>query len=276
MRNTVLNVLNNEVKKIYSLKPNIWIDDQLTEKDLENLKNESYSMGNFDKMNLKKEVYDAFINKEANAIIKKTNNARVVILTNKSSDKFPWITWGRLFQWIGSPINGSAWQIYIYASEKERLLPEDYNTVGPEHLNGGYTEACNHECIIIYRYEECTRVLIHELLHAACTDDLKKSVEQREAETESWAELFLVSLLSKGNINKIYTLWKLQENYIQDLNYTLKHFYNVNTESDYAARYTIMRTDVFKRFKIYFDKKYNPQKINTSRFTNPKLDIYLE
>ena len=275
--NLVLDILTNEVKKIYNLKPNVWMDDQMTENDMTILKKEANEMGSFDKFNLKKEMYDAFINKQADVIVKKINNARVVIIRNDKEQTFPWKTWSRLFQWLGNPEKGSMWQIYIYASPKERILPTQNETVvGPEHVNGGYTHACSHECVVVYRYEESTRVLIHELLHASCSDDPIKNVEEKEAATESWAELFLVSLLSKGNKHKADELWKEQDNYIQDLNYTLRNFHNVNNKTDYAARYTIMREDVFKLFRIHLDANYTPKQIHISRFTSPKLDQYLE
>ena len=142
-------------------------------------------------------------------------------------------------------------------------------------MNGGYTYPCKSDCIVIYRYEECTRVLIHELLHASCTDNFSNSVEKREAATEAWAELFLVAVLAKGNFKKAIALWKLQEQHIQDLNYTVSTFHSVQSETDYGARYTIMRDAVFKQFNIVYHK-YTPKRIQSSRFTSPKLDVYLE
>jgi hypothetical protein len=128
----------------------------------------------------------------------------------------------------------------------------------------------------VYRKEEATRVLIHELLHSACTDDHAKDVEHREAATESWAELFLVALLSKGHMKTAYKLWKIQDHYIQDVNYTVRTFHNVNTEHDYGSRYTIMREEVLSSFGIVLDTKYTPKRSPISRFTSPELDRYMK
>ena len=264
----VLKVLAEQAKHICTLEPLIWTDDVLTEKDKEVLKKEAeYSQ--FDTLNLKKNTYNAFEN-GAIPIVKKTTNVRIVILT-EGNQTFPWALWGRVFQWLGPP-KSNIWQIYIYANSTQRILPSEGN-VAAEHLNGGYTMPCNSDAVIIYRYEECTRVLIHELLHASCTDDHSLPVEYREAATETWAELFLVALLSKGT--KINKIWKIQDHYIQDLNYTLSTFHNVNTVEDYGARYTTMREAILHSFSIVLDSSYKPKRITISRFTSPQLDAFI-
>ena len=167
------------------------------------------------------------------------------------------------------------WQIYLYANPTKRILPP-HGSIGPEHLNGGYTYPCNNDSIVIYRYEEATRVLIHELLHSACTDDHSKHVVDKEAATESWAELFLVALLSEGDKKKADKLWKIQDHFIQDVNYTVRTFHNVNTEHDYGSRYTTMREDVLSSFGIVLDPKYSAKRSPISRFTSPELDRFMK
>ena len=219
-------------------------------------------------------MFELYKNNKAHIITKQISNARICILTENKNEFYPWNTWCRIFQWFGIPKDSSMWQIYIYSSKVKRVLPSE-GSIGPEHLNGGYTYPCNSDCIVIYRYEEATRVLIHELLHASCTDNMNNSVEIREAATEMWAELFLVTILANGNYKKTLELWNIQDKYIQDLNYTVKTFHNVNSEKDYGARYTTLRTNVLNNFKLYLDKTYTPKRIHISRFTSPNLDNYL-
>jgi len=271
--NIVLNVLTAAVKNVYDLDPIHWVDDTITQNDMAALKREALVGAQFDTLNLKKNMWDALLEKRATFCIKKNTLARIVICTTDKNQVYPWDLWSRLFQWMG-PSKSGVWQIYIYASDVKRVLPVEGTTVSAEHINGGYTYACRSDAIIIYRYEECTRVLIHELLHAACTDDHSKVVELKEAATEAWAELFLVALLSKGNLQQAYNLWKIQDHYIQDLNYTLKTFYNVHQPQDYSARYTIMRIPVFTSLGIMLDS-YVPQRTLISRFTSPELDKYM-
>jgi len=251
-----------------------WISSNVTQKDIDVFKNEASQESPFDKFNLKKQMYQHYENNKASIICKQISNARICILSDKIHEFYPWNTWCRIFQWMGKPNDSSLWQIYIYSSKVQRILPKE-GVIGAEHLNGGYTYACKSDCIVIYRYEEMTRVLIHELLHASCTDNMNNSVEIREASTELWAELFLVTILSKGNLAKTFELWNIQDHYIQDLNYTVKTFYFVKSINDYASRYTTLREDIINNFKIYLDKNYTPQRIKISRFTSPKLDKYL-
>jgi hypothetical protein len=265
----VLDVLTENVKKLSN--NNIWHDDVLTEEDKAILEKEANSDPTFDKLQLRKKLNDEFINGQAVTIVKKTNNARIVILTSDTQQTYPWDLWAKIFEWFGQPTSGDVWQVYLYASGSKRILPSQGVPVGPEHLNGGYTYPCKSDCIVIYRYEEATRVLIHELLHAACTDNHTNHITLKEAATEAWAELILVALLSKGSKKKAYELWNIQDHYIQDLNYTVKNFHNVNTFEDYGARYTTMREKVFNDLGIMLDKNYRPKRITISRFTSPQL-----
>ena len=271
MNNILFKTLVENVKKLGNP---IWSDDSITEKDKETLKKEANDTSAFDKFNLKKEIIE---NPSATYIVKKCPFGRIIILTENPNEFYPWATWGRILEWFGA-----YYQIYLYSSKKERILPaqegkqEGKQEVGAEHVNGGYTYPCKHDCIVIYRYEEATRVMIHELLHASCTDNMKNSVEIREAATETWAEFILVSILSKGNFTKVKQLWLLQDHHIQDLNYTLYNFYNVKTINDYASRYTILREKVLESFGVILDSTYIPKRIKSSRFTSKDLDRYLE
>ena len=271
MTDVVLKILCENVKTLNKEPIMVWHDDVLTEKDKEILQKEATAEGSFDKLHLKKNMYDAYVDGKAVAIVKKTDNARIVILGTKQV--FPWNTWARIFQWMGKPTS-NVWQIYIYASPEQRVLPNE-GPIGPEHLNGGYTFPCRSDSIVIYREEESTRVLIHELLHSACTDNHSLPVEQKEAATETWAELFLIALLAKGNLKKAKELWRIQDHYIQDLNHSVRTFHNVNSPTDYGARYTIMREEVFERLGMMKDKNYKAKRSTISRFTSPQLDTYL-
>ena len=269
MESIVLKTLCNEIKKI---RPKRWTNTSLTPHDIKVLRSEANTESPFDPLGLKKKMFEAYESGSAKVIVKQCDCAKVVILQDNDSQTFPWNTWSHIFQWFGKQ-NNMPWCVYIYASPVNRVLPES-GPIGPAEVNGGYTYPCKSDCVIIYRYEECTRVLVHELLHAACTDDFSKSVELREASTEAWAELFLVAILAKGDYAKALELWNIQDHYIQDLNYTVSTFHNVASEKDYAARYTTMRSDVFKQFSVPLSE-YTPKRINISRFTAVELDTYL-
>ena len=273
-KNIIFNELCSSFKEINRRPVENWVDSEVAQKDIDIFKKESEGESPFDKLNLKKQMYDMYKNGKATIVSKQISNARVCILTENKNEFYPWNTWNRVFQWMGKPKDSSLWQIYIYSSKTQRILPEQ-GPIGPEHLNGGYTYPCKSDCVVVYRYEETTRVLVHELLHASCTDNMNNSVEIREAATEMWAELFLVTVLADGILAKALNLWNIQDHYIQDLNYTVRSFHSVKSSQDYGARYTILREDILNNYKLHLDKNYTPKRIKTSRFTSPLLDKYL-
>lgn len=274
-KNTILKELCSSLKELYKRPVENWIDSEVSQKDIDVFQKESEGESPFDKLNLKKQMYEMYKSGKAIIVSKQISNARVCILTENKNEFYPWNTWNRVFQWMGNPKDSSLWQIYIYSSKTQRILPEQ-GPIGAEHLNGGYTYPCKSDCVVIYRYEEATRVLIHELLHASCTDNMNNSVEIREAATEIWAEFFLVTVLAKGVLAKAIELWNIQDHYIQDLNYTVRTFHSVNSSQDYGARYTTLREDILNSFKIQLDTNYTPKRIKTSRFTSALLDKYLQ
>jgi hypothetical protein len=157
----------------------------------------------------------------------------------------------------------------MFGGEVPRLFPKDGAPLAAEHLNGGYTMGCSTDGIFIYRIEEATRVLIHELLHAACQDPYEKSVPQREATIETWAEVIFVAFCSKGIPRKAERLWKLQTQWVADTNLQAsKH--SVQSEADYGWRYLNGRINVYKDLGLELPKPSGVAP-SRSRFTHPEL-----
>lgn len=198
---------------------------------------------------------------------------KVLLLQQKDQDvRIPLNTWGRILQSFGG-----FFRIIWFAADVPRVLPQRGELVGPQHINGGYTYPCDSTGIVIYRKEEATRVLIHELLHASCLDSADASVEQKEATTETWAEIILVAILSKGDTKKAETLWKLQCQWISDQNSELKTYYNVHTSSDYAYRYTIAREKELKKKGIPLPPASKTNfPFQSARFTTDEFDELLD
>jgi len=179
--------------------------------------------------------------------------------------------WGRIFQWLG-PAPQGRWTIYWIGSKKKREFPMKGKPLDPSHVNGGYTVPCSAHGVFIYRLEEATRVLIHELLHAACLDPPHATLPVREATIEAWAELFLVAHRSRGKIPAAASLWKLQSQWIADTNHKALTHNNVKGPDDYAWRYLNGRAGIFKSLGIELP---NPRELPlkaSSRFTHPSLD----
>jgi len=277
-----LETLYTIVKKI-DRSPYEWVRDEPTEEDLLHIMKE-ISPSEFDPLNMRSEVYNDLKEGKAKLVTKRGSNAKVLAIVYPDT-KIPWKTFGKIFQAFGKP-SGKAtsgkpsgkggqpyWRLVWYAHPRCREFPSESLQVEPVHVNGGYAYACQPD-IIIYREEEVERVLVHELLHASCTDDMRDSLEVREVLTESWAELFLIAILS-GTLAKAKSLWRIQSQWIVDQELILRNAHNVNGPISYAWRYTVGRREVMEKMGMPFPSPSHDAQARVGgslRFTSPFLD----
>lgn len=245
-----------------------WVRDEPTADDLEHIQKEGNSPSQFDPLGLRKQMTDDLASGKAVLKTKRGPFAKILAVVYPDT-KIPWKTLGQIFAAFGPPGKGkskSIWRVVWFANPKTRGFPtisEETATenitqqlknfqglVQPQHINGGYAYACAPETIIIYREEEVERVLVHELLHAACTDDMSKPEWMREVLTETWAELFLIGILSQGSMRKANKLWKIQAQWIADQEAVLVNEYQITTPEHYPWRYTVGRRSVLKGLGI--------------------------
>ena len=226
----------------------------------------------FDPLKLRSNLWKQTEEKKADIYCKSCMFAKVLwIKPHGTAVEPPWEEWSRVFQWLGpASSQGIKWTVYWFPAHIKRILPPVGHEVGPANINGGYCYPCNPSSIVVYRYEEATRVLLHELLHAACTDPPNAALPWKEAVTETWAELFLVALCSKGNEQRANQLWKLQSQWIANQNDKLQKQYNVYGPNDYAWRYTLGRPEVFYTLGIELPKEKH-ERSDSSRLTHPAL-----
>jgi hypothetical protein len=268
----VLEEIVRTIKNQYRLPAVKWTDEEPTAEDLKILEREAMSQSPFDKVNFRKEMWEAYKADQAKLLCKVCPYGKVLVLKEPSSDlKMSWSLWGRILQGFGTPANT---RICWYAHHQPRILPAAGLDVGAEHVNGGYTLPCRTDAVVIYRLEEGTRVLIHELLHATCTDIPGQLVELTEAKTETYAELFLVGYASRGSVTLAEKLWSDQRNWIHQLNTTLAVNHGVSSMADYSARYTLARTAELARLGVSLPTG-TTRRVTSSRFTTAKLDKYL-
>lgn len=242
-----------------------WVRDEPTQEDLDHIIKESLgSPSPFDPLNLRAEVYNDLKEGKAKLVTKRGPTAKVLAIVYPDT-QIPWATFGKIFQAFGEPARGAKfgkgkqWRLVWFANKKKRTFPKTSITqanlnasphIQALHINGGYAFACQPETIVIYREEEVERVLVHELLHASCTDDMKQPEEIREVLTESWAELFLIAILAP-TLAKAKKLWAIQAQWIIDQETVLKGL-GVNTPADYAWRYTVGRREVLESLGLRF------------------------
>jgi hypothetical protein len=255
--------------KVWAMPEEQWIDDRPILRDTELLEREAKGDSKIDELNLREDMIQKWKAGQVKLRVRELpGRTRVVCLsTQKQWDQIPWALWARIFQAIGHPVG----YILFYAHPQIRDYPGAPGaTVEAENINAGYSYLCQQSVVVIYRFEEATRVLLHELLHTACFDKEKETV-LLEAHTEAWTELFLCALLSKGGQGKFNKLWKQQCAWMQAQTNHLEKRYNVTGPNDYSWRYMTGKQKVLESMDWMADCK--PRKGGVGlRFTTPEWD----
>lgn len=273
-----------------------WVRDEPTDDDLSYiLKQGLQTPSAFDPLNLREQVFRDLRAGKAKLVCRVGMSPPAKVLAIVYPDtKIPWELFGRIFSAFGASTSPLAWRVIWFAHPRKREFPQvapnnipkepqanslnaslHNEAIQPLHVNGGYAYVCQPETVVIYREEEAARVLVHELLHAACTDDMKNPEELREVLTESWAELFLIAVLAKGSLTKAKKLWRIQAQWIIDQETVLKE-YGVLTPLNYAWRYTVGRREIMEGMGLRFPApSADPMFIlgGSLRFTSPSLEM---
>lgn len=259
------NLFRNEVTPL-------WKEGDVTSHDLTLMRKEAAVGAQFDTAGFKRNVMSAYDAGEFRATCKECDFGRVVAILPPTVS-IPTKEWGRIFQWFGRPPRGgSRWQVYWFGAAVSRQFPQSGQPLERQHLNGGYTMACSTDGIFIYRLEEATRVLIHELLHAACLDPPNASIPVREATVETWAELLLIAYRAKGMRGPAARLLDQQLKWVADTNHRAEIAHSVKGEADYGWRYLNGRTAVYRSLGIELPApSRGGLKHPSSRFTHPAL-----
>ena len=270
MVSPLLKCLSQKVKEHQKRQRCQWIQEQPSPSDLEWLKSQVDAEGQFDTLGCKRDVWQGVLDNTFFIDCRTCRYGKVIALLPNGYTSVPWKTWALIFELFSGTLQ-SPIRLLWFASPLKRLLPPVGQQVGPEHVNGGYTIPCAPDTIVVYREEEATRVLIHELYHASCTDrDLP--IEYKEAETESWAELALVAIASKGNLKKAEDFWKKQATWIANSNKKLQLLYGVTDPSQYAWRYTVGREQALNRLGFTLPEGRVNSRTMSSRLTLPIFD----
>ena len=272
----VLGELVRRAKEIWRLPLLKWQTCEPTREELEKAEIEATTGSQFDRLGLKNTVWEGYKNGTVKFICKRLGTlARVLVFLPRGVPEPNWDFWARVFMWFGYSETKTPWLVTYFASERKREFPQEAQDLVAEHVNGGYTVPCSTHGIHIYRYEEHTRVLVHEMMHAACLDEQGWSIPDREAMVETWAELVLIALVSKGGTLAAKRLWVAQSHWIADTNWKAKHIHASEDSSDYAWRYLNGREGMYKRLGIALPapRPNSARRAVSLRFTHPMLEV---
>lgn len=179
---------------------------------------------------------------------------------------FPWDLWGRILRLYSdlpssSTSRSTLYRVFVFAVDRPREFPATVSEpITPLHINGGYTYPCNRQTIVIYRAEDATRVLLHELQHAACLDDHRRGIDAVEAETEAWAEL-LHSLLvpfAFGDLPPVLDRLQVQAEWIVAQNRRVRR-HLAKGGDPFCRRYTTLKEDVWRRWGLLSSSRPAPK-----------------
>lgn len=258
MLNEIINhTLDSIRKNVHTDYNEKWIQTVLDDTDIDNIEREFSSVAPFDPLKIRQKALKNWHEKKIELKVFECRFARVIIFFQDSqiSEKdIPFFLWSQILSSFIGYHNMEKVRIYFVATDIPRKIPNKRGhgiKIGPEHINGGYCSPCRKiPCIYIYRWEDATRVLIHELLHAFCTDNFEKDLDIIESRTETWAEILWCCYLSGGSEKKAREFIQEQIKWIINQNNSVIEFIgdNASDKREFPWRYTIGREEVLKRW----------------------------
>lgn len=248
----LLDAVLNMVRHEYAKSEPVWKTSSVSLTELDFLEKECGASSEFDPFGWRREMFHKYKKGKAIIDVRECTYGRVVAIVEheaQHNQNIPWGLWGRILRLYGQ---GKKAKIFFLATPYLRTMGK--GPLGPENINGGYTYQCNKETIVIYRAEDATRVLIHELQHASCLDHMEHGTDLVEAETEAWAELLYAGLLSQGKKALFYELVKKQAEWIQAQNVAVKYY--IRRERQFPWRYTVGKENVWRRWGLIEDNTH--------------------
>lgn len=164
------------------------------------------------------------------------------------ANDIPFTLWSQI---LGSfAPKGRYIRVYLVASDNPRYIPEK-GGIGPEHINGGYCYPCRKNlAVFVFRSEDATRVLIHELLHAFCTDRFDVGLDLIEARTEAWAEIIWCCFMAGGDRQLARQFIEQQMIWVINQNRAVTDYIGVDAavRREFPWRYTLGKDSIFRRW----------------------------
>lgn len=250
----MINVLAERIQHEYSLPPpEVWTS-RLTQEEFTKIRDECHTMSQFDEANLRKIMFErAFHTRDATYKVYQSPQAKIIAIfdTPEQEKQVPWELWWRSLRMF---YRGRPFTIVFLAHPLKRKAPAKNMPFQPKHINGGYTYPCKTNFVCIYRAEDATRVLLHELFHASCSDNMEDGLDLVEAKTEAWAELIYAGFLAHGGRPDMMKNIRRQSDWMRAQNGVIKnHHMESKGENphEFPWRYTIGKEQIWKTWGIY-------------------------
>jgi hypothetical protein len=282
----LIDTLLERIQKEFLLEEPEWENTLISDSDMNFLEEECNTESEFDPLNKRRKMYENMMDGFNISLKVKCKYGEIIIIFDDETQMadVPLGLWGRILRLFFEKDN-KPFRIFFLANKNLREFPNSIYPISPENINGGYTYRCNKETIVIYRAEDATRVLIHELQHSCCLDNVEKSLDEIEAETEAWAELFYVAILSQGKKFIFKDMIQRQSEWMKKQNIKVRKHMNNPNSREFPWRYTIGKEEIWRRWGIFRDDELKPviNVGNSLRLTYPpnrhlkeKFDVSLD
>jgi hypothetical protein len=247
-----------------------WTEKPISKSDFDFMTSECNKASPFDPANKRKELLTKLHRGDAisTSIHSVYGIINIVFENRHQKDEVPYGLWIRIMRLFSEKASAKPFKVFFMANTHLREFPVGGESISPHNINGGYTYHCNKETICIYRAEDATRVLIHELNHACCLDKMENGIDMVEAETEAWAELVYVALLSKGIKRVFDSLLRKQSQWIVQQNKQVRKYMKNPDTMEFPWRYTIGREGMWRKWGILEDT-HQIKPIGSLRLTHP-------
>ena len=220
----LLDIVLDRVKRDFEIDEPLWENVDMDEKDINFLEGECIKDSEFDPTNKRNKMFNGMTDGSMYTVMAECAYGRILGVFEEPTQigEMPWGLWARILRMFSEP-DRKPFKVFFLAHSSPREFPPGKKPISPENINGGYTYRCDPETIVIYRAEDATRVLIHELQHSCCLDRVENSLDEIEAETEAWAELFYQAIMSRGQKYMFKDLIKRQSEWMRKQNEKVKY-----------------------------------------------------
>jgi hypothetical protein len=266
----LIDTLLDRIKREFLLHEPKWEEGTIEEYDLQFLNEECNKDSEFDPSNKRKKMFKEMMKGNKIVVKSKCEYGQVLAVFESAEQlsELPWGLWARILR-LFSEKGKKPFKVFFLATESLRKFPHNSEPIISENINGGYTYRCNPETILIYRAEDATRVLIHELQHSCCLDKIENCVDLIEAETEAWAELLYIAILSRGQQSHFEDLLNKQSEWMVKQNSKVRKHMTNPTSREFPWRYTIGKEEVWRRWGILKENKGQVYLGDSLRLTYP-------
>ena len=249
--------LLGRVQEEYEYPAHPGVPDTVSEADMKYILKVGDEEDPFDVLKLKKDLTNQLKNDTAEVLKQSCRLGSLCVIRPRvgpgSQWQPPWSSYWRSIRLVLGNQPTQLARVLIFAHPRPREFPAKGQPIGPQNVNGGHTTQCDPGTIVVYRAEESVRVLLHELLHASCSDP-QVSQPYIEADCESWAEILQCALASKGDPSAFQTLLQQQVTYAAKQAKRAQEDHGAIGPEQYGWRYIVGRLNVWQDLGIPIPK----------------------